>query len=65
MLIFPDLNAANIGYKLIQKLSETAVLGPRRAAHALPRSATVEDVVRMTALVVMDVQRKANDRRSC
>jgi len=68
VLIFPDLNAANIGYKLIQKLSEAAVLGPillgpRRAAHALPRSATVEDIVRMTAVVVMDAQRKASNRR--
>ena len=63
VLICPDLNSANIGYKFLAQLSEGAILGPillgvRAAAHAVARSATVDDLVRMTALVSFDAQCK-------
>ncbi len=68
VLIFPNLDAANIVYKLFTQMPDTTVigpilLGPRAAAHVLPRSATVDDIVRMTALVVMDAHRKASFHR--
>lgn len=66
ILICPDLNSANLGYKFLAQLSEGAILGPillgtKAAAHAVARSATVDDLVRMTALVSFDAQSRSVD----
>jgi malate dehydrogenase (oxaloacetate-decarboxylating)(NADP+) len=56
VLIFPNLSAANIAFRLVRALSEGEVIGPlllglRRAVGLLPRGATVREIVRMTAIV--------------
>jgi phosphate acetyltransferase len=61
ILIFPDLNAANIGYKLVQQLAKASAYGPILQGFAKPisdlsRGATVEDIVGATTLVVVEAQ---------
>ena len=61
VLIFPDLNSANIAYKLLMRVGGAEAIGPilmglSKPAHVLPRGAEVEDIVNIAALAVVDAQ---------
>jgi len=61
ILIFPDLNAANIAYKLLMKVGGAVAIGPilmgmSKPVYLLPRGSEEEDVVNITALAVVDAQ---------
>ena len=61
VLIFPDLEAANIAYKLVSCLGGAETMGPilmglKRPVHLLQQNATVDQIVQMTALAVVDAQ---------
>ncbi|MDY6851526.1 MAG: phosphate acyltransferase, partial [Thermodesulfobacteriota bacterium] len=61
ILIFPDLNAGNIGYKLIQRLAKAEAYGPLLQGFAKPvsdlsRGATIEDIVGAITMVVVRTQ---------
>lgn len=61
VLIFPDLNSANIAYKLLSTLGEAQTYGPilmgmSKPVHLLPRGAEVEEIVRTAAIAVVDAQ---------
>ena len=62
-LLFPDLNAANIAYKLIKEMDSALSIGPimmglKHAVHILQLGASVDEIVHMTAVAVVDAQNK-------
>lgn len=59
VLIFPDLNAANISYKLMGKIGEAEIIGPilmgmAKPVHVLQHFAEVTDIVNMSALCAVE-----------
>lgn len=61
-LIFPDLQAGNIGYKLVQRFANAEAIGPVIQGLAAPvcdlsRGCSVEDIVNTTALVLLISQK--------
>lgn len=66
-LIFPNLDAANSNYKLIKELNNTESIGPimmglDKPAHILQLGASVEEMVNMAAVAVVDAQEKEKRR---
>jgi malate dehydrogenase (oxaloacetate-decarboxylating)(NADP+) len=62
-LIFPNLDSANITYKLLKELHEADSIGPimmgmRKPVHILQLGASVDEIVNMAAIAVIDAQQK-------
>lgn len=61
VLIFPDLASGNIAYKLLARLTDTTVIGPilmglKKPIHVLQRGATVDDIINMSAIAVVEAR---------
>ncbi len=61
VLIFPELQSANIAYKLIWRLAGAEAIGPillgmAKPIHVLQSGVEVSDIVNLTALCVVDAQ---------
>ena len=63
ILIFPDLQSGNIGYKLVQRLANAEAIGPICQGFAKPlndlsRGCSVSDIVNMVAVTSVQSQSK-------
>ncbi len=63
VLIFPNLESANITYKLLKQVDEAESIGPillglSKPVHVLQLGASVDEMVNMTAVAVVDAQER-------
>src|SRR2546423_274461 len=69
VLIFPDLNAANIAYKLLTRLGDAQAIGPiivgmARPVHALHRLSEGHDILHSAAVTAVDALEHRRPARS-
>ncbi len=62
-LIFPNLAAGNIAYKLMQEMNDDDSIGPilvglRKSIHVLQMGASVREIINMVKVAVVDAQNK-------
>jgi malate dehydrogenase (oxaloacetate-decarboxylating)(NADP+) len=63
VLVFPNLEAGNIGYKLLQRLGGAEAIGPMlvgmdKPVHVLQRGDEVKDIVNLGGVAVVDAQKQ-------
>ena len=63
VLVFPNLEAGNIAYKLLQRLGGAEAIGPMlvgmdKPVHVLQRGDEVKDIVNLAGVAVVDVQER-------
>ena len=63
VLIFPNLESANITYKLLKQIDGSESIGPiilgfKKPAHIIQLGASVDEMVNMAAVAVVDAQQK-------
>jgi malate dehydrogenase (oxaloacetate-decarboxylating)(NADP+) len=66
-LIFPNLESANITYKLLKELNKVDSIGPimlgmGKPVHIFQLGASVEEMVNMATIAVIDAQGKENKK---
>jgi len=65
-LVFPNLESANIAYKLLQEIGDAEAVGPillglKKSVHVLQLGSSVREIVNMVTIAVVDAQEKAEN----
>ena len=65
VFIFPNLESANISYKIIRGLKVAPVIGPilmglKQPVHVLQMRSSVDEIVNLATIAVLDAQRREN-----
>lgn len=68
-LIFPNLESANITYKLLKELNKADSIGPimvglRKSVHIIPLGASVDEIVNMAAVAAIDSQERDKRKKA-
>lgn len=68
VLIFPDLQSANICYKLLQRIGGAEAIGPilvgmNKPINVLQRSADVEEIVNMAMITVLEINKTRTSQK--
>lgn len=68
VLIFPNLESANITYKLLKQIDGSESIGPiilgfKKPVHILQLGASVDEMVNMAAVAVVDAQQKQKQNK--
>ena len=68
VLIFPNLESANITYKLLKQVEGAESIGPvllglSKAVHVLQLDSSVDEIVNMAALACVDAQQKEKNKK--
>ncbi|MEO9891344.1 NADP-dependent malic enzyme [Aurantibacter sp.] len=68
-LVFPNLESANITYKLLKELNGSASIGPimvglKKAVHVMQLGASVDEIVNMAAIAVIDSQEREKRKKA-
>lgn len=68
-LIFPNLESANITYKLLKELNGSESIGPimvglRKSVHVVQLGASVDEMVNMAAVAVIDAQEREKRKKA-
>ncbi len=68
VLIFPNLDSANITYKMMKELYQAESIGPimlgfKKPVHILQLGASVDEMVNMAAIAAIDAQEKTKSRK--
>ncbi|MFX0555465.1 NADP-dependent malic enzyme [Maribacter sp. CXY002] len=68
-LIFPNLESANITYKLLKELNQSDSIGPimmglRKSVHIVQLGASVDEIVNMSAIAVIDAQEREKRKKA-
>lgn len=67
VFIFPNIDSANITYKMLRELLQPVIIGPilmgmNKSAHILPITKKTDEILHLSAYAVIDAQHKANTR---
>ncbi|HFX17676.1 MAG TPA: NADP-dependent malic enzyme, partial [Flavobacteriales bacterium] len=68
-LIFPNLSAANISYRMVKELTGAQMVGPimmgmNKPVHILQLGSTADEIVNMTVVAVIDAQMREKQRKN-